>query len=717
MLAPMHFRPAGNSAAIIAVCLFAAIFSPGRVDAQETTQIRLELVSQPVWHAADDRLRLRIRIVNDGSTDLEGFDLVVAAFDKVRSRSGLRTIFSSGSLTTVASSQLPLPLTFDETLPAEDSTTLEVRDRVSDLASIDAVGESGVFPVQVTLRDASAIPRASLVTPLLYYPDPVTPQLSIVPIVPFNDTPARAPGGVFIPESGDEGERFPLEEALADDGWITAMINALDRNREELSMGFAPTPRLLEELNDMADGYERETGGEVEDIPQSDPRARAAAAALVSLRSLLQRPNIENMLVPYSAPDLPATAPVPDGISDQIVAGEQVVQDVLDPPGTPPSNLRQWVFPTAGRVDEATFEQLNSVNAQHIVFSSDSLDAPSDPALSGCPVDAFSFLCVVEVQTAQTALRSGYVLDNELQQRLGSLLEPGNNRLDLQQFFAETAMIREELPGRADRVLAVAVPATWKPGGRAARVLVNGLASARWLDTVSPTEGLSVPAPARTRRVERELNPPADQPSPDPFASAVAAARERVDQFRDVNPPDQLVEGFHRDVLAAQSRWWWIDPVRGLAYARETAGRVDSEFAKIRIVGPEEITLTSRTGEIQFLIVNETGYPVTAGVELVSSQLDLDETEPYEITAEQQRLNVPVTTRASGIFRLTVRLVTPRGIPISDAQPIRVRSTDFNSIAVGVTFGALAFLILFYLVRGVRRRRGPDSRSTETSTA
>jgi Family of unknown function (DUF6049) len=709
MLAPMRFRPIRHSAAVLAACILAAFLPATEIHAQETADIRLELVSQPVWHDADDRLRLRIRVVNEGPGDLEGFDLVVAAFDKVTTRSGLRTIFESGSVGTIASSQLPLPLAFDQVLGPQESLVVEVEDRVSDLASISAIGEPGVFPIQVTLRDLSASARASLLTPLLYYPDPVSPQLSVVPILPFNDTPARGPAGVFVPEDDDGQERWPLEEALAEDGWITALIDALEDPQDELRMGFAPTPRLLEEIADMADGYERLTGGEVEEVPQSDPLSQAAEEAIVRLRGLIEQSNLQHMLVPYSAPDLPSIAPEPEAVLTQIGVGERVVEEVL---GRAALGGREWLFPTAGRVDEFTFEQLVSTNTD-LVFSSDSLEAPSNPELAGCPDEAFSFLCAVEVQTAQTASRSGYVLDANLQQRLGALVTPGDDRLDLQQFFAETAMIREELPGRTDRVLAFALPSNWKPGGRMARVLVNGLATGRWLATATPSEGLDAQDTLKERRIESQLDVPPDLPS-DPSPATIADARERVEQFREVNPPDELVERLHRDVLVAQSRWWWTDPEKGINYARQAAEKVDSEFDKIRIVGPDEITLTSRTGELQFLIVNGTGYPVTAGVELVSTQLDLDETEPYEISTAQQRLNVPVTTRASGIFRLTVRLVTSDGIPIGDAQQIRVRSTDFNEIALGITFGALAFLILFYAVRGIRRRRRSG---TETGTS
>ena len=34
-----------------------------------------------------------------------------------------------------------------------------------------------------------------------------------------------------------------------------------------------------------------------------------------------------------------------------------------------------------------------------------------------------------------------------------------------------------------------------------------------------------------------------------------------------------------------------------------------------------------------------------------------------------------------------------------------MRSTEFNEVALGLTFGALAFLVLFYVTRAVRGRR------------
>ncbi|HZA19378.1 MAG TPA: hypothetical protein VE889_00875, partial [Actinomycetota bacterium] len=51
----------------------------------------------------------------------------------------------------------------------------------------------------------------------------------------------------------------------------------------------------------------------------------------------------------------------------------------------------------------------------------------------------------------------------------------------------------------------------------------------------------------------------------------------------------------------------------------------------------------------------------------------------------------------------------PDGLDIGAPVTLTVRSTEFNEIALGLTFGALAFLILFYVVRGLRNRREADT--------
>jgi hypothetical protein len=135
---------------------------------------------------------------------------------------------------------------------------------------------------------------------------------------------------------------------------------------------------------------------------------------------------------------------------------------------------------------------------------------------------------------------------------------------------------------------------------------------------------------------------------------------------------------------------------------------VNGELGKIKLIGPEQITLTSKRGKFQFVIVNDTSYPATVDVDMTSENLALPDIGPQTVPAGRRQFEFEVTTEASGIFPLTVQLRAPAGLEIDDPKPITVRSTEFNEIALALTLGAVAFVILFYVVRGARRRRDDD---------
>jgi hypothetical protein len=67
-------------------------------------------------------------------------------------------------------------------------------------------------------------------------------------------------------------------------------------------------------------------------------------------------------------------------------------------------------------------------------------------------------------------------------------------------------------------------------------------------------------------------------------------------------------------------------------------------------------------------------------------------------------LPIQASARASGIYPVRVRLETTEGFLVYETS-IRIRSTEFNEIALAITLGALLFLVVFSTIRGVRRRR------------
>jgi hypothetical protein len=717
MLAPMV-----HLARLLPVLALLAPLTVGTTHAQEPSEdLDIEVIGQPVFHGAGDDLGLRLSISNGGETDLEGFAVQVGAGGKVTTRSQLHAIFDQGDADTIG--QLAVPFD-DRVLPAGSSTRVRIEEPVAGLQGISLSGQEGVYPLEVVLTDESGGPLATTVTTVLYYPNRPDTRLKIVPVLPLQDRPARDPSGAFAPDAAGD---FPLEDALDGGGWLAGYMDALDSlSAANLNLGLAPTPRLLEEIADMADGYERRVGEGSEMVAPSADEARAADSWLGQLRVVSSRSSVQPLLVPYSFPDLPAIAGAPDAIGTQLRAGGSgVLKTVLGAAAA--SEAGRWLMPPGGRVDEATYDQI-PVGVEHVLFAPDALADLPTPELSGCPEAQYSFTCPVRVQTPVSGATTGLVFDESIQQRLELLLRPGHTRGEIQQFFAETAMIREEQPGRSDRIIAVTLPASWQPDPGTARTLLGGLARAPWLETLTPEAGLEGGPPERRRTVVGDVGDIAGQPDAQYFEE-IGAVAATVEQYRSMSPPEEVVERLTRNVLVAQSRAWWPEAEEGLDFAHLTRDEVEGELGKIRLTGPQEITLTSKTGQIQFVVLNETGYEVDVNVLVtslgVTENLTLrgeglsreDIVAPQHLASEQQRITFDVTTRASGIFPLEVRLETPDGLDVGEPVPLTVRSTEFNEIALGLTFGALAFLILFYVVRALRRRRSDGPQEVEARGA
>ncbi|MGH2729116.1 MAG: DUF6049 family protein [Actinomycetota bacterium] len=671
---------------------------PGRAQVPDSG-VELQLVSQPLSHGTDDDLRLRLRVSNHGTTSLDGFQLTVGASSRIQTRSALHDSFGDG--TDVTLSQFPLAV--DKTVSPGGERIVTVDEPLSTLTVLD---ESGVYPLTITLYNAAVTEVLdSVTTSLIYYPTRPETRLNLVLVLPLNDAAARAPGGVFEPDA--EG-RWPLEKALEDDGWITGLLDAMEeRAGTKVHLGVAPTPRLVEELADMADGYRKETGDEVVRVGADDASAQAAGDALERLEGVLDAKSTQRLLVPYSFPDLASLAGKLDPLvmQEQIAVGEAALAGALGD-----GFSGRALFAPAGRFDAATLDQLRLAKAADVTFfSQHSLEQPADPTLGGCPEASPSFTCPVMVTTSHGPTR-GYESDAGLQQRFADLNRPGDDRLDLQRLFAETAMIREELPGEPGRVVQVTVPSLWHPEPRLWELLFRGFANADWLQTLTPGEGLDLGPDPVPRVVVDALAPIQSQPD-DLFFDTLAAAAATVEHYKFIDPPADRLRRLERDVLVAHSRTWWSEPTpaAGQLYATQAQAEVEAELDKITLGGTSEITLTSRQGDIQFGLFNDTGYPVRLLIRIESDDLEVDPsviTRIFDQSAEQ--VSFEATAQSSGASPLVITVQTPDGLTIASKQ-ITVRSTRFNQIALAITIGALLFLILFYALRGVRKRRGQPS--------
>ncbi|MGH2807939.1 MAG: DUF6049 family protein [Actinomycetota bacterium] len=731
-------RGVAHSALCCAVALVLGAV-PAVAQDEEEPRVELILTKQPVWHEDGDRLGLGFRVVNHGDEELSGFVVTVAAHSRVLSRSELHASFEAAPTFQASLIQVEVPEA--AAIPPGDSLNITVDPAVGDLQSLAAATESGVYPLTITLFDESRTTVLdSVTTPLIYYPVETELPLNIALLIPINDIPRQAPDGTFPSEVDG---RWPLDAAVSQGGWLDGLISALEtttgrqphvtderptrRSRrgrkrqkpkppprpEPLHVGIAPVPRLIEELDDMSDGYTRSRDAE-EEVRPGDATATAAGDLLDRLAALLETPGVQPVTTPYSFPDLPAldASPVADHLITQIDEGQTVLNDAL---GTRPD--RSWIFPPGGRLDAGTLEELQRAAEEQgsdpaTFLAEDSLEPlTDDPAGAGCPTTTLSFTCPISVETSAGTSRA-YALDPSIQQRLFEVASGEDVRLAAQQFFAETSAIREETPGEPGRIVAATLPGLWAPRPGISRVILEGLRDAPWIRTVTPHGGFTGArdlVETRERVIRTSLPPLGNLPEPSYFED-LNVAQQELEHFETVGPPASFVQRLTRNILTAESRLWWGNELedRGRAYATESLAEVNAERAKISIGSSKEIRLTSRTAPIQIVVFNDADYPVRVRVHLSSSDLDLERTVEETVQArglKQVRFDISADT--SGIFTIQAEVETPDGRGIA-ATPITIRSTEFNEIALGLTFGALAFLILFYITRTVRQRRHPE---------
>jgi hypothetical protein len=723
-------------AALLLTCQTVGIAPARAQDAQG--EVALQLLRQPFWHDTDDSLDLRLRIANSSSEPLDDYSLSLIAHGRTTSRSALQDSFSSPPAFTTSAYQPDLR---GEPIQPGGSLRLSINDSLTRLTSLANATEGGVYPVTIALFDGTGAELDSVTTPLIIYPSTPDPALNLVLVAPLNAVPSRGPDRVF---STPADASSSLEDAVQEDGWLNGLVAAVEdatqsevqpgsprrsrggrrSNRRRprprpltvpgLQLGVAPTPRLIDELADMSNGFMTRDADGARRVPPSSLVSNAAEDLLEQLSDLLAEPTVQPLLTPYAFPDLPTLRRElgrelgPVRMTEQINEGDLVLRNVLELEA-----LRDWVLAPAGRLDETTLEDLRSVGGlgKHAFLSEESIEESFGPARSGCPEPALSFTCPVLVRTAQGPT-TGFVADDALQDRLAGLVEGSDKRLELQRFFAELAQIREELPGRGDRVVQVTIPSLWHPRPRLSRLLFDGLQHAPWIDTFTPrgalagSSGISPPEP---KRLARQLEPLRSQPD-DAWFTSLRGALDSVENFSGVRPPQDRIQQLSRNVMVGESRLWWPDLgllTQGEGFADDTAAEVQGVFDLIEIGGIDEIRLTSTRGELPIEIRNQNDFPVTVDVRFSSTGLDLGRS----IVNDQRiqpgtslQLVEDMTVESSGIYTVSVGVTTPDGFSIAEKR-IEIRSTEFNEVALGITLGALAFLILFYVTRVVRRRR------------
>lgn len=565
--------------------------------------------------------------------------------------------------------------------------------------AVEARGRSGGFSGQQTVgRVRSFLPfteRGAGFTPT-----------RLAWLWPLVAPPARGPAGEFLDNS--------LAAQLGRGGRLAQLVAAAADQRHRAGPAGVPVtlavdPALLEAAGEMSAGYRvRRPGGGPTVAGTAGP---AAAAWLAQLRAAASGAPV--LSLPYADPDVVALvrAGLGDDVSHTVQTGREITRQAL--PGAAVAGGLGWA--PEGLLTKPALDTLAGAGIDTFVLSEAAL-----PPARGLTYTPDARAVVQTVGGTVRALATDDTLDALLATGAGSSravgAAGGSARLDAQRFLAETMAITLEHPSDG-RTVVVAPPREWDPAPAYARAVLAASGQVPWLQPVTVPAAAVGAVPTKARgslsypSAATALELPASYLRGGKPPSSVTDVRTGLREFETV-----LVGGnatavrLDLAVFRLESAAWRSDPRRAdelLASARTALRRLKS---RVRIGTAGLITLTSRSGTIPVTVVNGLTQPVRVQLVLSSNGARVTTRSPGVQTIDAgHSATVPVQTtravRTSGVFPVYAELYTPEGRPYADRVKLLVRSTAYGAVAIGITGGAFAVLLLAAGVRLVRRAR------------
>lgn len=651
-----------------------------------TLRLRGTLLNRGTEPLTDVRVRLRLsslRIGTRGALGRTAAETGSFGFAVAGTESMLTELLAPGA-----------SIRFDIATPVDDlglSTTgvyplgVEARGRSVDSEALQAIGRIRTF-LPFTGRFAGFTP-----TRLAWLWPVVAP-------------PARGPAGEFL---GDG-----LATEMSRGGRLSTLVTAAgDARRQRGAAGVPVTlavdPALLQAAADMSNGYRvRPVGGGPATAGTGGP---AAAAWLARLRTATSGAPVVGL--PYADPDVVALvrAGLGDDVSHTVQTGREISRKLL--PGAVDASDIGW--PAGGLLTKPALDTLAGAGVSTFLLRGAAL--PLSRPLTYTP-DARA--AVQTVGGTVRALVTDDTLDALVATGAGNLRSgPAAGqaaRLDAQRILAETMLITLERPN-SPRTVVVAAPRDWNPSAAYARDLLTASEQVPWLQPITLPQAAAGAVPATPRgpltypaaAAAGEL--PASYLRGGGPAGSVSTVRTGLRKFESVLVgPNAAAVGLDLAAFRLESTAWRGDlPRAGQLLATVQSALLELK-AKVRIGTAGLITLTSRSGTIPVTVVNGLSQPVRVRLVLSSNAARVTTRSPDVQTIEAgHSATVPVQTtravRTSGVFPVYAELFTPDGRPYADRVKLLVRSTAYGAVALGITGGAFAVLLLAVAVRLARR--------------
>ena len=654
------------------------------VAAQQTTSIRLTLLSQTPWNSSYEEggreLLIRFRADNFGAEPLEELSIGVTLFGRLISRTELEDAL-------ISDPALALDV---ETYAREGSIDPRATRDFEVPFALDSGGidpdDSGVYPLKIELRSGTTS-LGAIRTPVVFLVRRPETPLGLSWTFVLDHPIEFGPDGVFTSTS--------LEQRLAPRGALASQIRALRAlatRPPQPVVHVAVSPMLLRQLAMMRDGYKIIVAGEIRRVDAGNDGAGDAADALADLQEIAAAPNVRVSALPFSAPELPSllAGGLGQDLPEQLERGRDVVSTLLET--TPvPGVLR----PPHSAIDDATIRELAAAGISTVIVGPETVEVEPHPqGFAGPPTATLGDDSEIQAVVPDPAVAA-------LLESPDATTDPVR---DAQIVVGALASIWQEQPGLL-RGLALVVPEDATLPADFYVPFTRAIASAPWLTPMDAEELTTTFAPEDPS----VLAPTSPSRFDFTYVDDLRQARRRISTFRDIivgesDEPDRL-EG---TLLLAESRQFLSDPGGGLAFIADVHDSVSAVFRSVTIDTVDNITLTSSTGSgIPVTVRNGGETPLRVRVQLASPfLLGIASEQDLELRPrEAQTVTFRVNARSTGRFEATLRMLAPGGRPIGRAVEITIRSTVLNRIALLITIAAALVLLGLWARRFIPRRK------------
>jgi hypothetical protein len=442
-----------------------------------------------------------------------------------------------------------------------------------------------------------------------------------------------------------------------------------------------------------------------------------AASWLAGLRADVSAPNAALVGLPYGDTDLVAVERA--GLTREIAIARSTGQSTLSAELAPPT-LPNVVWPVGGTLDEPTLDDLAGDLVDTVVLT-DTMLPPRDPnAVTGARTN---------LQTDSGTVRA-VLTDSTISSMLttpaAATAASGGVRAAEQRFLAETMLVTEQRPGAGSSIV-VAPPRTWDPAGGFAATLLADSASMPWLQGANlgqvasqapdgvPRQSLVYPAAAQAAELTYgELLPIFALRSTLAACSAILGS----------STAETFINTASIAILRAESSGLRGEPERAATIRVAVQADLDAQTAKVYIVKPGLITLTSRKQKIPITVVNNLPDPVTVEIRLTAvnpARLSVAPQQPFTVPGNQSRHEVLIEVEATtgGRFQVSAQLWTPEANPhpFGAAVPFILNSTAYGTVALVIAATAAGLVFLLSAIRVIRRIIRARRAHGDTATA